>query len=137
MSHSLRHARRAIYCELPRPDPSRLAIHLLLLAFPEAIVQKRGAKGREHGDNAAARREAEVSLYAWMVQVRTKWETMSYGEQRAAMWNGLADGLLGTAFLYFVWNGLTEDPYTFVFWAPFTGVALFYRYRQMQQRWKL
>ena len=76
-------------------------------------------------------------FYAWLVKLHASWETMSRSEQSFAIWNGTVDLFVTVFLLFFVWHGLTVDPYAFAFWVPFLAVVLFFRWKQMQTRWKL
>ncbi|PZU51126.1 MAG: hypothetical protein DI568_00515 [Sphingomonas sp.] len=78
-----------------------------------------------------------ANFYAWLAMVRSRWETMSSGQQISATINAVVDATVFVSFLSFIWLGITADRHAFTFWVPFLAAVLFPRFRLMRDRWNL
>ena len=71
----------------------------------------------------------------WLVRMHSRFQTIDDGQRFSLVLNGAIDLFLAAIFLFTLWKGANEDRSFLMFWAPFLGIVLFYRYRQMQERW--
>ncbi|MGH6616481.1 hypothetical protein [Sphingomonas sp.] len=76
-------------------------------------------------------------LYHVIVAVWMRFSVMSDGAKYMAVFHLTIDLLLLAALVAFVVVGLTRDPNAFVVWVPLLSVALYFRFKQTKERWKL
>jgi hypothetical protein len=73
----------------------------------------------------------------WLQIKLIRWGSWSPEQKFRAVANAGVDAVLIIFFLGAVWVGLTADFNEFFFWVPLSGAAIYFRFKQMRQRWAL